>query len=144
MWLFWALAFAGWWMYDDHKIAQRKQENEAKEAACLASRDCQNREAQFQSLSDKTPLVQSSKTGDVFFKGEICSRYSGDCIEHQTGYYWAEGIGASKEAACVGHNSLFQKGCLQYVSHRNYELSDNRYEEDNREIPDYCEVNNCR
>ena len=144
MWLFFGVAFVAWAMYDDHKVAQRKQEKEAKEAACLANRDCQNIDAKVQSLMDKTPLVQSSKTGDVFFKGEICSKYSGDCIEHQTGYYWAEEIGASKEAACIGHNSLFQKGCLQYVFDRGDELSHDRYEEDNREIPDYCEVNNCR
>lgn len=141
MWLFFGVAFVAWAMYDDHKVEQRKQEIEAKAAACLASRDCQNVEAQAQSLMDKTPLVQSSKTGDVFFKGEICSK---GCAEYQAGYYWAENLGVSKDAACMGHNASFTKGCLKYASEREAELNNDTYEEDTREVSDYCEVNNCR
>lgn len=141
MWLLFSGAFVAWAIYDDHKIAQRKQEKETKAAACLASRDCQNIDAKFQSLMDKTPLVQSSKTGDIFFKGEICSK---GCAEYQAGYYWAENLGISKDAACIGHNASFTKGCSKYVSERETELSNDIYEEDTRETPDYCEVNNCR
>lgn len=141
MWLVFGIAFATWAIYDDHKTAQRKQELATKEATCLASRDCQNMNAKIQSMSSKNDFVQS-KTGDVFFRGELCAA---NCTEHLTGYYWADDIGASKKTACVGHNSSFKKGCLQYVSEREAELSRDTNEEDTREIPDYCETDaRCR
>lgn len=142
IWLFFGIAFVAWAMYDDHKVAQRKQEKEAKEAACLVSRDCQNVDTKIQSLSDKTPLVQSAKTGDVFFKGEICTK---NCAELQAGYYWAEGVGVSKDTACDVRNPSFTKGCLLYVSERESVMSNDTYEKDTKETPDYCEMDaRCR
>lgn len=138
MWLVWGVAFVAWAMYDDHKVAQRKQEKEAKAAACLASRDCQNVDAKVQSFSDKTPLVQSPKTGDVFFKGELCTK---NCAQLQAGYFWAEELGVSKDTACDGHNPTFTKGCLKYVSENGLELNEFEADEPNANDYDSYEMN---
>ena len=95
-------------------------------ADCELSPSCQNNEAMDESYKSAHPI--KSKTGVSFFKGSECPD---DCSEHVAGYNWAEVRGISKKAGCNGYNVSFQEGCLLYVSHRAYEMSDPDYEDSN-------------
>ena len=107
--------------YSDYKKEKRREQKAEKEARCAASVQCSNEKAdqlaRLESISS-IKLIQST-SGNVYFKGALCSPY---CLEHISGYTWAEKYGISKSEGCTNNNNSFMNGCLQYVDVRVHEL----------------------
>lgn len=101
------LAIIAWQEYRAYSLRQEL----AQERECKWSVTCQDRTASSASWIEEYPV--QSTTGRWFFQGKAC-REPG-CLEMQSGYRWAERIGATKSGACVNSSPEFQDGCMAYI-----------------------------